>query len=83
METKYSRSEFEGYTHRFKLEFNTNEPFTHNMDIYSNSGSGSELYKYIKNNMSASVIDFCIVCKSTKEQDDKTSEFLNDFLKDF
>jgi hypothetical protein len=82
METKYSKTEFEGYTHRFKIQFETGEPHYSNLDIYSNSDNIGELVDFINQKKSSKVISFKVIHKATKEQDDKASELINKTLKD-
>mgnify|MGYP000558875806 CR=1 FL=1 len=48
METKYSKTQFEGFTHRFKVQFETGEPHSSNLDIYSNSDSFQKLEDFIR-----------------------------------
>lgn len=81
METKYSRTEFDGYTHRFTVKFKTGEPHHTNLDIYSNSDSYKELEEFINKNKKKKIISFKIVHRSSKEQDDRISELLDETLK--
>ncbi len=83
MDIKYSRIEFDGYTHRFIVRFETGEPHTSNLTIYSNSESYKDLENFINEKKTNKVITFSIVHRATKEQDEHASKFLNEiFLKD-
>ena len=78
MDKQYSRIEFEGYTHRFVVEFETNEPYTSTLNIYSKSDSYQELEEFINENKSGKVLSFKIVHRATKEQDDAAFKFLEE-----
>lgn len=80
METKYSREPFEGYTHRYGVRFEIGEPNFHNIDIYSNSDSYQELDDYINRNKSDKVLRFTIVHRTSKEQDERETEFIHEVL---
>lgn len=79
---KYSKEKFEGHTHRFKVRFSEDDDFRNDtcMDIYSNSGSKEKLEDFINEKKLMKVISFKIENRSTKEQDDATSAFLDEFL---
>ena len=81
METKYSKTKFDGYTHRFVVQFEIGLPYSHNLQIYSNSDSYEQLENFINGKKSEKVISFEIVHRATKEQDDKSSEFIDEVLK--
>lgn len=85
METKYSRKEFEGYTHRFIVQFKIDNDFRNdtNMHIYSNSGDKDELVAFINNKKTDKVISFQVVHKATKEQDEMTAKFIDETLNNF
>jgi hypothetical protein len=76
-ELKYSRTEFEGWTHRFKVEFETVDSELLNMDIYSNSESHTKLSKFIEERMTDKVKDYEIIYRATKEQDEADAVFVN------
>lgn len=82
METKYSRKEFEGYTHRFIVNFKIDGDWRNDtkMDIYSNSDSYEELDKFITAKKSDKVVSFEIIHKSSKIQDDMNSKFIDEWL---
>lgn len=82
--TKYSREKFDGYTHRFIVKFKVSDDWREDesVHIYSDSGSKDELNKFIREKKKPRVISFDIVHVATKEQDEATSEFLEEFLKD-
>jgi len=80
--TKYSKQPFDGYTHRFQIRFEIGEPYTNTLTLYSNDGSYESLEKFIEENKKEKVISYKIEYRSSKEQDDHQSKFLEDFLKD-
>lgn len=79
MKIKYSKKEFNDYTHRFKVELKTsNDIFS--LDIYSNSDSEQDLVNYINDKKSDKVLSFEIINKNSKEQDDRASIYIDSFL---
>lgn len=84
METKYSKKEFEGYTHRFIVVFKVDNDWRNDtrMDIYSNSDSYEKLQEFVNEKKSKKVIEFEIVHRASKEQDDAASKLIDEFLKD-
>lgn len=80
MEVKYSKTQFDGYTHRFIVHFITNDMYSADIHIYSNSGNRSELEWFIDVNKSDKVSSYRISYVCTKEQDDKANEFINEFF---
>ena len=85
MQLKYSKKEFEGYTHRFIVNFKVDNDWRNDtsIDIYSNSDSYSDLANFISEKKSDKVKLFEIRHRTTKEQDEMTFVFLENFLKDF
>jgi len=85
MEIKYSKEKFEGYTHRFIVNFSINNDWRDDrkMDIYSNSESYNELKNYIMKHKTNKVISFTIEHRSSKEQDELNSKLVEEFLKQF
>jgi len=81
-ETKYSKHPFDGYTHRFIVQFEIGEPYFSNLDIYSNSDSYQELEEYINLNKKEKVISFKIFHRASKEQDDNVTRLIEETLKD-
>ncbi len=82
METKYSRTEFEGYTHRFVVRFNVGDDHGHSMDIYANSDSYTKLSEFINEKKTDRVLSYEIVHRASKEQDDLTSKFIAEVMED-
>ena len=84
METKYSKEQFDGFTHRFIIRFSIDEDWRNdtNLHIYSNSDSEEELEKFIKERKSATVKEFKILHKASKEQDEMASKFIDEILAD-
>lgn len=78
METTYSKTEFEGFTHRFIVEFRTKEYGCSNITIYSNSDSYQKLEDFVNEKKSEKVESFAIVHRASKEQDELTAKFLGD-----
>lgn len=86
MEIKYSKEPFEGYAYRFIVEFEVKNPGSYNftnITIYSNSGSYIDLDNFLKEKKSDRVLSFKIVHKASKEQDEATTKFLEENLKDW
>ena len=84
METKYSKTEFEGYTHRFIVQFIVDENWRDeiNIHIYSTSNSYKELEDFVNDKKSDKVTAFQIIHRATKEQDDMDSKLIEKTLKD-
>lgn len=82
MEPKYSKKEFDGYTHRFVVKLKVDDEFGNdtNLNIYSNSGSYQELDSFIDEKKSDKVTSFDIIHRATKEDDEMASRFLGEFL---
>ena len=84
METKYSRTEFEGFTHRFIVRMVVDNDWRNdkNIHIYSNSGSIQALEDFVNEKKSSKVISFAIEHCATKEQDELSSKFIDEVLKE-
>lgn len=80
-EAKYSRTQFEGFTHRFIVKFETSES-SHNLDIYSDSSSYITLEEFVNKKKSKNVISFEIIHRASKEQDEIASQLIDETLKD-
>ncbi len=82
MEIKYSKEQFEGYTHRFIVKIKVDEDWRNdtNVTIYSNSDSYQKLEDFINKKKSDKVIDVKIEHRASKEQDEMSSKFLDKFL---
>lgn len=81
METKYSRTKFEGFTHRFMIQLEVGEPDFSTLTLYSNSDSYQELEDFINKKKTDKVISFKIFHRASKEQDEKTSKLIDETLK--
>ncbi len=83
METKYSKTEFDGYTHRFIVRFSVDYDWRNDtvIHIYSNNGSPQDLDTYIRSKMSAKVKSFNIEHRATKEQDVLSSKLIDEVFK--
>lgn len=84
MKRKYSRKEFDGYTHRFVVRFNIDDDYRNDslIHIYSNSDSYRELANIINEKKSERVKGFIVEHRATKESDDLNGKFIEEFLKD-
>lgn len=80
METIFKREKFDGYTHRFKIQFEIGEPFYSNVDIYSNTFDLNKVEDFINSKKTKKVLSFKIVHKASKEQDELMSKFIDDVL---
>jgi uncharacterized protein YjgD (DUF1641 family) len=82
MEIKYSKEQFNGYTHRFIVKMKVDNDWRNdtNTTIYSNSDSYQKLEDFINKKKSTKVIDFKIEHRASKEQDEMSSKFLDEFL---
>lgn len=76
MDIIFSREQFSGYTHRFKVQLKTAE-LNYDLTIYSNSDSYQKLDDFIKEKKSDKVLSFDIYYRTSKEQDEKTAEFID------
>ncbi len=78
-ETKYSREPFEGYTHRFMVRFYVKDNYYEpNLTLYSNNESYASLLNFIEEKKHDWVLDYEIIHRATKEQDDLATEFLKE-----
>jgi hypothetical protein len=84
MEIKYSKEQFEGYTHRFIVRIKVDEDWRNdtNITIYSNSDSYQNLEDFVNAKKTDKVIDFKIEHRASKEQDEMSSKFLDEMLTD-
>ena len=82
METKYSKEQFEGYTHRFiiKLRVDNDWRNANNIHIYSNSDSYQKLEDFINEKKSEKVVGFRIEHRASKEQDELSAKFIDEIL---
>ena len=84
MEIKYSKEQFEGYTHRFIVKMKVDDDWRNdtNVTIYSNSDSYQKLKDFVNTKKSDKVIDFKIEHRASKEQDEMASRFIDEILAD-
>ena len=82
METKYSKEQFEGFTHRFIVRLKIDNDWRNdiNTHLYSNSDSYQKLEDFINEKKSEKVISFDIIHRATKEQDEMASKFIDEML---
>lgn len=80
MEIKYSRKEFEGYTHRFIVQFDTGGPHYNNLNIYSNSDDIRCLEAFIKEHKSERVKSFEIIHCASIQQDEASARLIDEII---
>lgn len=82
METKYSKTEFEGFTHRFIVKMKVDNDWRNdtNVTIYSNSDNYQKLEDFINEKKSDKVVSFSIEHRASKEQDEMSSKFIDEVL---
>ena len=82
METKYSKTEFEGFTHRFIVKMKVDNDWRNdtNVTIYSNSDSYQKLEDFINEKKSDKVVSFIIEHRASKEQDEMSAKFIDEVL---
>lgn len=73
---------FEGFTHRFIVKMKVDNDWRNdtNVTIYSNSDSYQKLEAFINEKKSDKVISFEIIHRATKEQDERSAEFIDEVL---
>ena len=84
METKFSKEQFDGFTHRFIVKFKVDEDWRNdtNITLYSNSDSYQKLEDFLNAKKSDKVLSFKIEHRASKEQDEASSKFLDEMLAD-
>jgi hypothetical protein len=84
MEIKYSKEQFEGFTHRFIINFKVDNDWRNDRTItlYSNSDSYQKLEDFINTKKSDKVVSFKIEHRASKEQDEMSSKFIDEILAD-
>lgn len=82
MQIKYSKEQFEGYTHRFIIRMKVDNDWRNDttINLYSNSDSNQKLEDFINEKKSDKVIAFTIEHRASKEQDEAMSKFIDEFL---
>jgi hypothetical protein len=82
METKYSKTEFDGFTHRFIVKIKVDNDWRNdtNITIYSNSDSYQKLEDFINEKKSDKVVSFSIEHRASKEQDEMSAKFIDEVL---
>lgn len=84
METKYSKEQFEGFTHRFIVRLKVDNDWRNDskLTLYSNSDSYQKLEDFINEKKSDKVVSFDIEHRASKEQDELTSKFIDEMFRD-
>ena len=79
---KYSKEMFEGFTHRFIVKMKVDNDWRNdtNVTIYSNSDSYQNLEDFINEKKSDKVVSFSIEHRASKEQDERSAEFIDEVL---
>lgn len=80
----YSKEPFEGFTHRFIVKMKVDADWRNdtNITLYSNSSSYQKLEDFINEKKSSKVVSFIIEHRATKEQDEMSAKFIDEFLAD-
>jgi hypothetical protein len=81
---KYSREEFKGYKIRtiFNLRVNNDWRDDTKVHIYTDNTNREEVVRVVNSKTKDKVIEVILEHWTTKEQDEATSLFLDEFLKD-
>ena len=84
MEVTYSKEKFEGFTHRFIVKMKVDDDWRNdtNITLYSNSSSYQKLEDFINEKKSSKVISFIIEHRASKEQDEMSAKFIDEWLQD-
>lgn len=79
---KYSKKQFEGFTHRFIVKMKVDNDWRNdtNITIYSNSDSYQKLKNFINEKKSDKVVSFNIEHRASKEEDETSSKFIDEML---
>lgn len=79
---KYSRKPFEGHTHRAKIRFSVSKDWREDVcvDIYTNNSDREEVNNTIVGRTTEKVIECKLEYWTTKEQDDSSSKFIDEWL---
>ena len=81
---KYSKTEFEGYTHRAKYQIDVyNQEFQTNIDIYTDNPCRVSTTNFIISKTTDKVEMIELIDWTTKEQDESTAQFIKETLKDW
>lgn len=82
METKYSKEQFEGFTHRFIVKMKVDNDWRNDTDvtIYSNSDNYQKLEDFINEKKSDKVVSFSIEHRASKEQYEMSAKFIDEVL---
>ena len=78
----YSIESFNNYKLRLKLEVVDTDKEVHNIDIYTTQTDADTAYQDLCGIMTDKVKSFKIVHRATKEQDDESSKFIDEWLKE-
>ena len=84
MENKYSKEQFDGFTHRFIVKFKVDKDWRNdtNITLYSNSDSYQKLEDFLNAKKADKVVSFKIEHRASKEQDEISSKFIDEMLAD-
>ena len=81
---KYSKEQFEGFTHRFIVRMKIDIDWRNdtNVTLYSNSDCYQKLNNFINEKKSKKVVAFEIIHRASKEEDEMSSKFIDEVLND-
>jgi len=79
----YKKVFFDGYKLRVKCSFIDKNDEHYNIDIYTTETNKDSVRKTIHNLITDNVKSFEIVHWATREQDDKSSELIDDMIKNW
>ena len=81
---KYSREEFDGYTHRVKFRLSISDDWREDrsIDIYTDNPNKIDVLKVVSSKKTEKVKLFSMEHWTTKEQDDLIAQFIEETLKD-
>lgn len=78
-----SRETFEGYTTRFKVEFDVEgKEWTDNIDLYADTTSKEVMTEVVEQIKKDTVKSFKVIYAASKEQDEASARFIEETLKD-
>lgn len=80
---RYSVKEFKGYTYRYIVQlFKKGGPLPSNKNIFSNDNNTGSIAEHLSSKLANTDYSFAIIHKSTREQDESDSIFIDEILKD-
>ena len=78
----YTRKEWDLYTYRVKVRFNLIDGSDRSMDLYTSETDKHKIRVAINDTLNRDICaTFEVECYTTREQDERTSEFLDEYFK--